>query len=152
MADETKQKIIIPRKGIATGENRVRGLNSPLMNTLATKLGGEDGKTISRASNVDVTADLTENAKLYLARYHEWAVRQVMDITIVPPADFADDQLLRTFDGLSKLRNCWWADLLPVNGPVLGPFVGVDGREQALAAEEKWLHEHHIPVCVPCRE
>ena len=30
----------------------------------------------------------------------------------------------------------WWADLGPVDGPLLGPF---DRRRQALAAEQAWL-------------
>jgi hypothetical protein len=31
---------------------------------------------------------------------------------------------------------CWFADLSPVSGPVLGPF---DCRSEALAAEQVWL-------------
>jgi hypothetical protein len=30
----------------------------------------------------------------------------------------------------------WWADMGPVDGPVLGPF---RGRSEALAAEREWL-------------
>jgi hypothetical protein len=33
----------------------------------------------------------------------------------------------------------WWADLSPVNGPTLGPFVW---RSEALAAELAWLEQH----------
>jgi len=35
----------------------------------------------------------------------------------------------------------WWADLAPVQGPVLGPFAQ---RSQALAAEAAWLTEHWL--------
>ncbi len=35
----------------------------------------------------------------------------------------------------------WTADLAPVNGPKLGPFLT---RTQALAAEERWLLEHWL--------
>ena len=35
----------------------------------------------------------------------------------------------------------WTADLSPVNGPLLGPFVS---RADALAAEEAWLLEHWL--------
>ena len=38
----------------------------------------------------------------------------------------------------------WTADLSPVNGPLLGPFVS---RADALAAEVAWLLEHWlVPV------
>ena len=37
----------------------------------------------------------------------------------------------------------WHADLGPVNGPVLGPFVH---RSQALAAEVAWLEGHGLPA------
>lgn len=33
----------------------------------------------------------------------------------------------------------WWADLRPVDGPVLGPF---GRRSEALEAEAAWLGEH----------
>jgi hypothetical protein len=35
----------------------------------------------------------------------------------------------------------WTADLSPVNGPLLGPFVH---RSEALQAEVAWLHEHWL--------
>ena len=31
---------------------------------------------------------------------------------------------------------CWWADMGPVDGPVLGPF---RNRTEALGAERRWL-------------
>ena len=34
---------------------------------------------------------------------------------------------------------CWWADITPAGGPVLGPF---DRRSDALAAERRWLDEN----------
>ena len=34
---------------------------------------------------------------------------------------------------------CWWADLSPVNGPLLGPF---DRRTAAIRAELQWLSAH----------
>ncbi len=33
----------------------------------------------------------------------------------------------------------WWADMSPVDGPKLGPFVR---RSEALAAEVAWLENH----------
>jgi hypothetical protein len=35
----------------------------------------------------------------------------------------------------------WWADLSPVNGPLLGPF---RLRTQALDAEQGWLSRHWL--------
>ncbi|HEY7328492.1 MAG TPA: hypothetical protein VH592_12665 [Gemmataceae bacterium] len=35
----------------------------------------------------------------------------------------------------------WWADLSPVNGPLLGPF---RQRTQALDAEEVWLSRYWL--------
>ena len=37
----------------------------------------------------------------------------------------------------------WYADLAPVSGPVLGPFMR---RSEALAAERAWLEEHWLPA------
>jgi hypothetical protein len=36
----------------------------------------------------------------------------------------------------------WTADMSPVDGPVLGPFVH---RSEALGAEVNWLEEHWLP-------
>jgi hypothetical protein len=33
----------------------------------------------------------------------------------------------------------WWADLAPMSGPHLGPFIR---RSEALAAEAAWLDQH----------
>ena len=35
----------------------------------------------------------------------------------------------------------WWADLAPVQGPMLGPFLR---RSEALKAEQVWLEEHRL--------
>ena len=37
----------------------------------------------------------------------------------------------------------WLADLSPVDGPLLGPFVR---RSEALAAEVAWLEENSLPA------
>lgn len=36
-------------------------------------------------------------------------------------------------------QGLWWANLWPVSGPILGPFVL---RSEALAAERDWLETH----------
>jgi hypothetical protein len=35
----------------------------------------------------------------------------------------------------------WWADMGPVQGPVLGPY---DHRSEALAAEQAWLEAYWL--------
>ena len=43
----------------------------------------------------------------------------------------------------------WWADLSPVDGPLLGPF---QQRSQALDAEQAWLSQHWLmPSCSAAR-
>jgi len=42
--------------------------------------------------------------------------------------------------------NWFWADMTPVDGPVLGPF---DNHETALEHERIWLRKHNIP-CPSC--
>jgi len=42
----------------------------------------------------------------------------------------------------------WWADLSPVSGPILGPFVL---RSEALAAERDWLEMHLTSQAVASR-
>ena len=44
-----------------------------------------------------------------------------------------------------SLDGHWFADLSPVNGPVLGPFDSpFDQRTQALTAERQWLDAHWL--------
>jgi hypothetical protein len=38
-------------------------------------------------------------------------------------------------------HGCWWADLSPCHGPVLGPFTH---RSEALAAEQAWLETNWL--------
>jgi hypothetical protein len=38
-------------------------------------------------------------------------------------------------------EGCWWADLSPVHGPVLGPFTL---RSEALQAEHRWLESNWL--------
>ena len=38
-------------------------------------------------------------------------------------------------------QGCWWADMSPSRGPILGPF---SHRSEALAAEHAWLEVHWL--------
>lgn len=46
---------------------------------------------------------------------------------------------------LADYPDRWWADMLPSNGPVLGPF---DTHAEAIAAEQKWLSENNLGLDV----
>ncbi len=124
MSAKAGERMIIPRTGISQGTSLPRGLYGPLVNRLADALGEKD---TNRASHVDSVNDLTDAARNWLWRNYTGPVTstQVAMATVVYP------------------KNKWFADLLPVDGPVLGPF---DTREDGLAAERDWLHEHNIPV------
>ncbi len=116
-----KTKMIIPLHGISTGKVPVRGLYDPIVDKVIGRLG--DKKT-TRASHVEPGNELSTEALRWLMR---------REISPSLPAS----------------ANKWWADMLPVGGPVLGPWAT---REDALEAEESWLHEHHIPYCRPCAD
>jgi len=116
---KTKETLIITKTGQA------RGLLGPLVGKITKQLGQQ---TIRRASHVEVTDDLTENAKRVL--YH----------------DHVAGAGLPVHQFLSQLpTNAFWADMSPCHavGLVLGPF---DTREDALAAEEAWLIANGIPT------
>ena len=78
---------------------------------------------LRRASHVEPTKELTEAAR-------SWLMDKFEQIT---------DHLAEAAD--VRNRQKWWADMIPMNGPVLGPF---DTRSEALAAERVWLDEHGI--------
>ena len=69
---------------------------------------------IRRASRIEITDSLASTALRWLEEHNTGGI---------PP-------------------NVWWADLLPVNGPVLGPF---NTRDYALKEEIEWLQEHGFP-------
>ena len=69
---------------------------------------------IRRASRVEPTDNLASTALRWLEEHHTGEL---------PP-------------------NVWWADLTPVDGPVLGPF---NTRDYALKEEIEWLQTHGLP-------
>jgi hypothetical protein len=75
--------------------------------------------TMTRASHVEPGNELSEEAR-------KWLNLELEDV----------------------VDNKWYADMLPVDGPVLGPY---DDRDTALAEEVKWLNDNNIPVCGDCR-
>lgn len=73
----------------------------------------------ARASHVESWGDLSNEART-------WLTAQGCSIAGVPGVDL----------------NVFWADMMPVGGPVLGPF---NRYEMAISAEIAWLHEHELP-------
>lgn len=49
----------------------------------------------------------------------------------------------RTDCATGNISAGWWADLLPSDGPVLGPF---NTHIEAIEAELNWLKENQIPI------
>lgn len=109
-------EVIIPRSrtGVA------RALYSPEAQTLLASLGDI---TIHRASRIETWAGLTDAAKEWLVDSSVWG-----DQVLYHPRDTV---------------MVWWADMLLVGGPVLGPF---NSRAEALEAEVKWLRDQDYPL------
>lgn len=120
--------IIVPRNGITAGEQQVRAIYSPLVAEVLKPLGESE---LRRASHVEPGSELKQTALDWL-----WVSKdpQIADtvISINLTATLRPEYLTK-----------WWADLLPVGGPVLGPF---DTNTEALQAEVDWLKLHRIPV------
>ena len=74
---------------------------------------------LRRASHVDPTAELTEAARIWLLDKNE--------------------EMHQHLASASPSESYWWANMMPMNGPVLGPF---DTRSAALAAEVAWIDAH----------
>lgn len=116
---------------------------------------------IKRASHVDATADLRDDALvcLFLDRNELFRESKQTDgftpeqlamikentpeLACLPPMTATAESLRARF---LPGPDAWWADLLPSNGPVLGPF---ESRQEALDAEVAWLRVHEFKVNDP---
>lgn len=108
---------------IIGSDGEARHIHDDAVTEMTAAIGDQ---TIRRASNVEPTDELSEAAFSAASR------------RLYPHRDTA-------FMALPQGK--WWADLLPVGGPVLGPF---DKRQEALDAETEWLRAHNIPTCESC--
>lgn len=116
-----KITIIVPRDR-ATG---TRAIHSPEAAAVLAKLGTTETR---RASHVEPPGDLSQAALEWLLVHNPMAYS-----TLVTDINTAASLLP---------EDSWWADMLPVGGPVLGPFFD---KNVALAEEVKWLTDHRIP-------
>jgi hypothetical protein len=62
---------------------------------------------------------------------------EAIDLTALGPVD-----ITRASHVEPDAAGFWWADLSPVDGPKLGPFIR---RSEALEAECVWLQKHWLP-------
>ena len=121
---------------IVTKTGEVRGINSPLVAKIADALGTSE---IMRASHVDPTNELSDAALAWLLANRPEVIREV------PTIGYLNDTPRAAM--IRQLPATWWADMLPVGGPVLGQFPSYDAARDA---EIVWLREHNIPVCTSC--
>jgi len=93
------------------------------VDSISEQFGDQIGPKLGtrRASHVESWADLSDEAREWIHNHRAWMI------------DF-----LEAID-----PNLFWADMLPVGGPVLGPFRDYD---KAIAAERLWLYENNLPV------
>lgn len=131
MSDKPKE-IIFSRRG-----QTARTVYDPETAQTMNKLGEV---TTQRASHVEPTQELSQAAK-------DWIWNNIPDADVASEG-LPSGEMQELHDALYP-PNKWWADCLPVGGPVLGPF---DDRDSALEAEANWLRENNIPVCAPCRD
>lgn len=138
MSEKKPTRIIIPRTGIATGESGPRAVYDQTSSKVMAAL----GKTATmRASHVEPGSALSNDALVVLRDTKADCVSQ----GVFKPGGVGVV--------ISPHYESWWfADMTPTgHNVVLGPYPP-DQRDTALAEEVKWLHEHNIPVCGPCRE
>ncbi len=127
---------------IPLGANKpIRGIHSPETQQMAEALGSV---SINRASHVEPGSNLSQAALEWIYTqqcqdngpcYVRWTK---VAATGQPPVAIHSDY-----------ANKWFADCLPVGGPVLGPF---NTPEEARTTEVKWLKDNNVPTCHDCAD
>ena len=99
------------------------GTTRHLVDPVSERFGSKIGPKLStmRASHVESWNDLSDKARAWIHEQRKWVV------DILDPID----------------PNLFWADMLPVGGPVMGPF---SQYEQAIEAEIRWLQQNNLPT------
>ena len=108
------------------------GTTRHLVDPLSERIAAAVGPRVStqRCSHIETWGDLSIAARQWLLDHRALF------------ADIEDDRVYELEDDGCDLTTCFWADLLPVNGPVLGPF---EHAEDANKAEIKYLQERDLP-------
>lgn len=99
-------------------------------------------RSLRRASKVEPTAELSEEAIAWLAIC---APHPKPAFIVWSPSHIPFRSAINALRGSIMLHAAdkWWADMLPSNGPVLGPFFT---NTEALTAELAWLDRHGVPT------
>lgn len=142
----------MPKEIIISPKGELRAIYSPETDQILRGVAAKSGTQVEtrRASHVEPTTELANAAIQWLAMNHaEFKDQSLPEGTTELPAAMSATDMIGALLRPHLPQDRWWADLLPVDGPVLGPF---DTREIALDEEAKWLVAHNIPVCGPCRE
>lgn len=108
------------------------GTTRHLVDPLSERIAAEIGPKIStqRSSHVETWRDLHIQAQEWLLAHRPLY------------ATVASNQLYDLEEDGRDLTTHFWADLLIVGGPVLGPF---EQYAEAIAAEVKYLQEANLP-------
>jgi hypothetical protein len=124
---------------IVTSTGEMRSIHSDDIMPILRQIGNVE---VRRASHVEPAAGMREEAR-------EW-IRKEISERRVPPlilyymscgrAIIWEHGIPITINGVDQ----WYADLLPVRGPVIGPY---DSKQEALDAEVEWLKAHNYPIC-----
>lgn len=125
---------------IPLGANKpIRGIHSPETQQMAESLGSV---TINRASHVEPGSNLGHAAIawLFAQQCEDNGPSYVLCVPGSRPLQVRINP---------EYANKWFADCLPVGGPVLGPF---DTPEEARTTEVKWLKDNNVPTCDSCAE
>lgn len=143
-------EIIVSPQGVA------RHIHSDVATSITAAIGPQE---IRRASHVEPTSELPDAAVFWLFKHGPYINHPLPDdlvhklltagVTSWGPrkpdsAQIEADLLRKYMTTTLKLYATWWASMLPVQGPVLGPF---DTHATAIEAELTWLKDHHLPVC-----
>jgi hypothetical protein len=108
-------------------DGTTRHLVDPVSEAIAAAIGPK--VSTQRSSHVETWRDLSTRARLWLFE-HSSVIAAV------------DDSVVANVENGEDITNHFWADMLPVQGPVLGPFAQY---ADALAAEVLYLQRRDLP-------
>jgi len=131
MGEPKTTTIVVPLRGIASGENQPRAIYDQFSSRVMKALGTV---TTARASHVEPGSELSDKAVANLNA--AFVYKDDEGVTRIKP----------------EYASHWFADMSPTGiDVVLGPFQP-DQRDLALAEEVAWLRRHHVPVCASCAD